>query len=72
MFEFLLYDLILRIFPCLNFATRYEWTEMFKYLNLEFPHCFSLIHYEESTLPDSLNSTHYIILTALLGHTHFK
>ena len=45
---------------------------MLKYLNLKFSYSLSLVHNEESTLPNCLNSTHYKILAALLGHTHFK
>jgi hypothetical protein len=69
---FLLYDFVLRVFLCGNLAARYEWAEMLKYLNLKFSYSLSLVHNEESTLPNCLNSTHYKILAALLGHTHFK
>jgi hypothetical protein len=72
MLEFLLYDFILRVFLCCHLAARYKWAEMLKNLNLKISYSLSLVHNEESTLPNCLNSTHYKILAALLGHAHFK
>lgn len=72
MLEFLLYDLILRVFLCCDLAARYKWAEMLKYLNFKVSYSLSLVHNEEPALPNCLHTTHYIVLAALLGHAHLK
>ena len=70
--EFLFNDLFLRVFLCCNFASGNEWAEMLKYLNFKISNSLSFVHNKETTLPNCLNSTHYIILAALLWHANFK